>query len=82
MVNEGAALVTGASGFLGRMVAATLLANERVERLLPIRDNRAPENVAPSGRRTAIARCRARAHGAGPFRAVATDRRARPLPSI
>jgi nucleoside-diphosphate-sugar epimerase len=43
---DGAVLVTGASGFLGRLVAATLLANEGVEVVLPIRDKHTSVGVA------------------------------------
>lgn len=39
-------IVTGASGFLGRMVAAALLANEDVELVLPIRERQKTEDVA------------------------------------
>lgn len=46
MGTDGAVLVTGASGFLGRVVAATLLANAGTEVVLPIRDKHTPEAVA------------------------------------
>lgn len=46
MGDGGAVLVTGVSGFLGRLVAATLLANEGVEVVLPIRDKHTADGVA------------------------------------
>ncbi len=46
MANDGAVLVTGVSGFLGRLVAASLLANEGVEVVLPIREKHTAANVA------------------------------------
>lgn len=45
MATDGAVLVTGVSGFLGRVVAATLLANEGVEVVLPIRDKHSAEGI-------------------------------------
>lgn len=46
MATDGAVLVTGVSGFLGRIVAATLLVNEGVEVVLPMRDKHTAEGVA------------------------------------
>jgi nucleoside-diphosphate-sugar epimerase len=46
MSTDGAVLVTGASGFLGRLAAATLLANAGVEVVLPIRDKHTSESIA------------------------------------
>ena len=46
MATDGAVLVTGVSGFLGRIVAATLLVNDGVEVVLPMRDKHTAEGVA------------------------------------
>lgn len=48
MEREAAVLVTGASGFLGRMVAAVFLAEGGVEVVLPIRDRHTKESVLAS----------------------------------